>query len=87
MNGEPFFHGKYYEIWELRIKEHIMVIRCHVWYTIVTRYTPLKKVKNETQKEAKKNNLISTEDILDGLSNSIKGKVRQCKSTKELWKN
>ena len=56
-----------------------------VWKSIVTGYTPPKKVKTSTQKEAKKNNSIAMEAILEGLANIQKKKIGKCISTKELW--
>lgn len=67
MNGAPLFYGKYYEMWKARMRAHLMETRCDVWYSIVTGYTPPKKVKDTTQKEEKKNNYMAIETILDGL--------------------
>ena len=48
MNGAPLFYGKYYEMWKARMRAHLMETRCDVWYSIVTGYTPPKKVKDTT---------------------------------------
>jgi hypothetical protein len=44
----------------------------------------LKKPKTATQKEERKNNKLVIDTILDGLTDSVKSKVRSCASTKEI---
>ena len=39
-----------------------------VWKLVVTGYTPPKKVKKAAQKEAKKDNYMDMEAILEGLT-------------------
>ena len=56
-----------------------------VWKSVVTWYTPPKKVKTTTQKEAKKNNSMAMESILEGLADIEKKNIRKCISAKELW--
>ena len=56
-----------------------------MWQSFVTRYTPQKKVKTTTQKEAKKNNSMAMETILEGLIDHQKKKIGKCSSAKELW--
>jgi hypothetical protein len=57
-----------------------------VWYSVVTGYTTSKKpLKTATKKELKRNNKIAMDAILDGLPDSVKVKVGQCSSTKEIW--
>ena len=85
MNGAPMFFGNKYEIWKVRMKEYIGSVGCGVWLFVGDGYNPPNKVKLATQKEAKKNNSMAIEAILDGLSYSIKGKVGQCVLAKELW--
>jgi hypothetical protein len=45
----------------------------------------LKKPKTAAQKEAKRNNKLAIDTILDGLTDSVKSKVGSCASTKEIW--
>jgi hypothetical protein len=45
----------------------------------------LKKPKTTAQKEAKKNNKLAIDTILDGLTDSVKSKVGSCASSKEIW--
>jgi hypothetical protein len=45
----------------------------------------LKKPKTATQKEAKRNNKLAIDIILDGLTDSVKSKVGSCASAKDIW--
>jgi hypothetical protein len=45
----------------------------------------LKKPKTATQKEAKMNNKLIIDTILDGLIDSVKSKVGSCASSKDIW--
>jgi hypothetical protein len=45
----------------------------------------LKKPKTAAQKEAKRNNKLEIDTILDGLTDSVKSKVESCASSKALW--
>jgi hypothetical protein len=45
----------------------------------------LKKPKTATQKEAKRNNKLVIDTILDGLTDSVKSKVGSFASAKEIW--
>ena len=64
---------------------YIEVERIDVWQSVLTRYTPPKKVKTATQKEAKKNNSMAMEAILKGLKDIQNKKIGKCSSAKELW--
>ena len=55
-----------------------------VWQSVLTEYTPPKKVKTTAQKEAKKNNSMAMESILEGLADIQKKKIGKCISAKEL---
>ena len=56
-----------------------------VWKSVVTGYTAPKKVKTSAQKEAKKNNSMAMEAILEGLADIQKKKIGKCISARELW--
>jgi hypothetical protein len=56
-----------------------------VWFSVTLGYNSLKKPKTTAQKEAKRNNKLTIDTILDGLTDSVKCKVGSCASTKELW--
>ena len=56
-----------------------------VCQSVLIGYTPPKKVKTAAQKEAKKNNSMAMEAILEGLTYIQKKKIGKCNSAKELW--
>jgi hypothetical protein len=53
-----------------------------VWFLVASGYNVLKKPKTATQKEAKMNNKLTIDTILDGLTDSVKSKVGSCASSK-----
>ena len=55
-----------------------------VWFSVALGYNPLKKPKTAAQKEAKRNNKLAIDTILDGLTYSVKSNVGSCASTKEI---
>ena len=56
-----------------------------MWQSVLTGYTPPKKLKKKAQKEAKKNNSMAMETILEGLTDHQKKKIGKYSSTKVLW--
>jgi hypothetical protein len=56
-----------------------------VWFSVASRYNSLKKLKTATEKEAKRNNKMAIDTILDGLTDLVKSKVGSCASAKEIW--
>jgi hypothetical protein len=56
-----------------------------VWFSVSPGYNALKKPKNATQKEARRNNKLEIDTILDGLIDSVKSKVGSCALAKDLW--
>ena len=56
-----------------------------VWFSVASGYNALKKPKNATQKEAKRNNKLVIDTILDGLIYLVKYKVGYFRSSKEIW--
>ena len=56
-----------------------------MWQSVLTRYTPPKKLKTKTHKEANKNNSMAMEVILEGLTHIQKKNIGKCSSAKELW--
>jgi hypothetical protein len=84
-NGQ---NGLKYEIWSNRMKTFLQAQGCDIWRSVVTGYTTTKKpLKTATKKELKRNNKITMDFIMEGLPDSVKNKVGQCASTKELWDN
>jgi len=55
------------------------------WFSVALGYNALKKPKSAAQKEAKRNNKLAIDTILDGLTDSLKSKVGSCASTKDIW--
>ena len=56
-----------------------------MWQSVLTGHTPRKKLKTTAQKEAKKNNSMAMETILEGLTDHQKKKIGKCILAKELW--
>ena len=67
----------------MRMEAYIEAIG--VWNSVLTRYTAPNKVKTSAQKEAKKNNSMAMEAILEGLVDIQKNKIGKCISTTDLW--
>jgi hypothetical protein len=57
----------------------------YAWFSVASRYNPLKKSRTTTQKEAERNNKLAIDTILDGLEDSVKSKVGSCASEKDIW--
>jgi hypothetical protein len=56
-----------------------------VWFSVASGYSALKKPKTASQKEAKRNNKLAIDTILNGLIDSVKSKVGSCASSKDIW--
>ena len=56
-----------------------------VWFSVASGYNALKKPKTASQNEAKRNNKLAIDTILDGLTDLVKSKVGSCASSKEIW--
>jgi len=85
VNGAPLFCGTNYLIWKRRMQGYLEAEGSGVWQSVLTGYDHPKKVKTTAQKEARKNNSMAMESILEGLSDSIKEKIGKCNTAKELW--
>ena len=85
MNGVPLFCGTNYFIWKRRIQFYLEAEGISMWQLVLIGYTLPKKVKTTAQKEAKKNNSMAMEIILEGLKDHQKKKIGKCNSGKELW--
>jgi hypothetical protein len=84
-NGIPPFDGSNFEYWSNRMETYLKYLGADVWFSVASGYNALKKPKTAAQKEAKRNNKLAIDTILDGLTDSVKSKVGSCASTKELW--
>ncbi|MCZ2221948.1 hypothetical protein NUW87_11365, partial [Corynebacterium pilbarense] len=67
------------------METYLKDLRVDVWFSVASRYNALKKPKTAAQKEAKRNNKLAIDTILDGLIDSVKSKVGSCASSKYLW--
>ena len=67
------------------METHLRALGKDVWFLVASGYNALKKPKTAAQKEAKRNNKLAIDTILDGLTDSVKSKVGSCASAKYLW--
>jgi hypothetical protein len=86
-NGIPPFDGRNFEYWSNRMETYLKSLGADVWFSVASGYNALKKPKTAAQKEAKRNNKLAIDTILDGLTDSVKSKVGSCASEKEIWDN
>ena len=77
--------GTKYDEWSCRMKMTLRAAGSDIWKSVVTGYTAPKQVKTITQKDARKNNSMEKELILEGLTNPMKRRIGNCLTTKELW--
>jgi hypothetical protein len=84
-NGIPPFDGSNFEYWKNRMETYLKALGEDVWISVASGYNSSKKPKTATQKEAKRNNKLAIDTILDGLTDSVKSKVGSCASAKHLW--
>jgi hypothetical protein len=56
-----------------------------VCFSVASGYNALKKPKIAAQKEARGNNKMAIDTILDGLTDSVKSNVGSYASSKEIW--
>ena len=84
-NGIPPFDGINFEYWSNRMVSYFKALGVDVWLLVASGYNSLKKPKTTTHKEAKMNNKLAIDNILDGLKDSVKSKVGSCASAKYLW--
>ena len=64
-----------YTEWSIRMQVSLKAAGFDVWKSITTDYTAPKEVKTLTQKDARKKNSRVIETILEGLTESPKGKI------------
>ena len=74
-NGIPPFDGRNFEYWKNRMETYLKSLGEYVWFSVASGYNALKKPNTTAQKEAKRNNKLAIDTILDGLTNSVKYKV------------
>jgi hypothetical protein len=84
-NGIPPFDGSNFEHWKNRMETYLKDLGVDVWISVASGYNASKKPKTVVQKEAKRNNKLTIDTILDGLTDSLKSNVGSCASAKYLW--
>ena len=67
------------------METYLKALGADVYFLVASGYNASKKPKTTAQKEAKRNNKLAIDTILDGLTDSVKSKVVSCASSKELW--
>jgi hypothetical protein len=81
-NVIPAFDGRNFEYWSNRMETYLKSLGADVWFSVTSGYNAFKKPKIAAQKEAKRNNKLIIDIILDGLTDSMKSKVGSCASSK-----
>jgi hypothetical protein len=81
-NGIPPFDGSNFEYWKNRMETYLKVLGVDVWFGVASGYNALKKPKIAAQKEAKRNNKLAIDTILDRLTDLVKSKVGSCSISK-----
>ena len=74
-NGIPPFDGSNFEYWSNRMETYLKSLKENVWLSFASIYNAFKKPMTGAQKEAKRNNKLEIDTILDGLRDSVKYKV------------
>jgi hypothetical protein len=83
-NGIPHFDGHKCAFWSIRIKTYIQEQGFEIWQSIVDGYTvPTVPPANDKEVKLVQNNSKATNELLNGLSETIFTKVAHCKSSKE----
>ena len=83
MEETPSHQYQFYTHWKMDMKSCLQ--STGVWKSVVDGYTPPKRVKSTTQKEAKRNNALALEIIQKNLSKAMRDKMKTITSAKELW--
>ena len=82
-NEIPLFDETYYFAWRAKMKEFLK--RFGVWEIVINAHVPSKnQSKVVAKREVKKNDSTTLKFILDGLQSSIKKKVEECTSARDL---
>jgi hypothetical protein len=84
----PILDEENYSTWRIEMRLHLKKMGETIWKVAIGGSVSLKnKSKFATQREGKKNDALSLQTILSGLSSPIKESMAQCTSTKDLWLN
>ena len=74
-HGLLLLDGHNYVSWSDRMQKALSIAGIDVWNSVTTGYAAPKKVNTMTQKDARKNNSMAKEIIMDGLTDSIKKEI------------
>ena len=85
MDEAPSHQYQFITHWRMNIKSCLQSVG--VWKSVIDGYTPPKRVKSATQKEAKRNNALALEIIRKSLSKAMRDQMKIITSAKELWLN
>ena len=88
-NGSPILGKEEYIFWSTRMESYLKALEHGVWNVVITDYIPRKRIMTPSQKKTKKNNANAIEAILDGISQSIEGRldyVSQPRNSGSNWK-
>jgi hypothetical protein len=84
----PHFDGQKYAFWSIRMRTYIQAQGFQVWKSIVDGYIePTILPTNYKAVKLGENNSKATNELLNGLSDTIFTKVAHYKSAKEIWDN
>jgi hypothetical protein len=82
----PLFDDIDYSPWIIKMKWYLKSKGTRFLDTVVVGSVPSKKQsKFASQKEEKNNNVVTFNTIYNGLSRSVKERIRQCNFTKDIW--
>jgi hypothetical protein len=85
-NGITQFDGQNYAFWSRRMKTYLQAQGFEVWKSVLDGYKePIVSPTNDNGRNLGPNNSKSKNALLNGISDSVYGKVMYCGSTKEIW--
>ena len=80
VRSQPF---QFVTHWKMNVQRFLQ--SAGVWKSVIDGYTPPKKIKTTTQKEAKRSNALALEIIKKNLSEAMKNEMKTITSAKEVW--
>jgi hypothetical protein len=84
----PILDEENYSTWRIEMKVHLKEMGVGIWKaTIGGSVSMTNKSKFAVQREVKKNDALTLNTILSGLSSPIKDSMGQCTSAKDIWLN
>ena len=86
-NATQFLDEKNYAEWNIRMKVTLKATGYDVWDSVINGYSPPKRARTIAHKNAKRNNTVAMENILKGVTDSVKEKIGQQIFARNLWLN